>query len=318
MNTPLQLLVLCAAAVSVIATVTIAAGSTGANPDSADIRIEMKAGSLTLETRGAPLDEVMRRIGELAGFKTILFADFVKPKLVSVSFDNIPVREAVERLLGNTNRIIFYAPAGIGAQDHVISQVWLLGSSRSAGNDEAGDGESIGLTEDLHHEEGKIRSEAVLRLSNQAELGLSNEDAAGHVLDRLTQVLQEDQDALVRSRAAIALGALRDEGAVLALESALLDEHSSVRSQAINALGQIGGERATMTLGNILLNDSADKTERVMAAQALWKHDSETARRYLRTGANDADVQVRSASSKAPSHPKVRVTTDQLGPAKTQ
>ena len=318
MNTPLQLLVLCAAAVFAIATVTGVAGSTGVNPGSADIRIEMKAGLLTLETRGVPLDEVMRRIGELANFKVILLEDFIKPPLVSVSFDNTPVKEAVERLLGKTNRVIFYTAAGIGVQDHVISQVWLLGSSRSAGNDEAGDGESIGLAEDLHHEEGKIRSEAVLRLSNQAVLGLSNEDAAGHVLDRLILVLQQDQDSLVRARAAIALGALRDEGAVPSLESALLDEHSSVRSQAINALGQIGGERATMTLGNILLNDSADKTERIMAAQALWKHDSETARRYLRTGANDADEQVRLASSKAPSHPKVRVTTDQLGPAKTQ
>jgi len=320
MNTPLQLLVFCAAAVLVIASVTGAAGSTGVNPGSADIRIEMKAGLLTLETRDAPLDDVMRRIGELAGFRTILVADFVKPPLVSVSFDNIPVQEAVERLLGNTNRIIFYAPAGIGVQHHVISQVWLLGSSAASDDDEAGhgDGESIGLAEDLHHEEGKIRSEAVLRLSNQAVLGLSNKDAAGHILARLTRVLQEDQEALVRSRAAIALGALRDEGAVLALESALLDEHSSVRSQAINALGQIGGNQATMALGNILLNGSADKTERVMAAQALWKHDSEAARRYLRTGANDTDEQVRLASSKAPSPPKVRVTTDQLGPTKTQ
>ena len=318
MNTPLQLLVLCAAAVLVIATVTGVAGSTGVNPGTADIRIEMKAGLLTLETRGVPLDEVMRRIGELANFKVILLEDFIKPPLVSVSFDNTPVKEAVERLLGKTNRVIFYTAAGIGVQDHVISQVWLLGSSRSAGNDEAGDGESIGLAEDLYHEEGKIRSEAVLRLSNQAVIGLSNEDAAGHVLDRLILVLQQDQDSLVRARAAIALGALRDEGAVPSLESALLDEHSSVRSQAINALGQIGGNQATMALGNILLNGSADKTERVMAAQALWKHDSEAARRYLRTGANDTDEQVRLASSKAPSPPKVRVTTDQLGPTKTQ
>lgn len=310
MNNPLQLLVLCAAALLVIATVTGAAVSTGVNPGSAEIRIEMKAGLLTLETRDVQLAEVIRRIGELAGFKTFLVTDFFKPKLVSVSFDNIPVKEAVEGLLGNTNRIIIYSPAGIGAQDHVITQLWLLGSGSSAGNDEAVDGGSIGLAADLHHEEGKMRSEAVLRLSN--------EDTAEDVLERLIQVLQEDQEPLARARAAIALGALRDERTVLALESALLDEHSSVRSQSINALGQIGGERATMTLGNILLDDSADKKERVMAAQALWKHDSETAWRYLRIGANDADDQVRSASSKAPSHPKARVTRDQLGPAMTQ
>ena len=87
MNTPLQLVVLCAAAVLVTATVSGAAGSTGVNSGSTDIRIEMKAGLLTLEARDVPLYDVMRRIGELAGFKIILVTDFTKPPLVSASFE---------------------------------------------------------------------------------------------------------------------------------------------------------------------------------------------------------------------------------------
>ena len=318
MNAPLGSLVLCTVLVVANATLAGATTSAGSDPSSADIRIEMNDGSLTLTTHDAPLHEVMREIGELAGLKTILVEDFIEPPLVNVSFDNIPIHEAVERLVGDTNRIIFYAPAGNRAGHRVISQVWLSGSSGAPGDDEAGDGEIIVLAEDLQHNEGKIRSEAVLRWSNQAVLELSKKDDKRDVLARLIRMLQEDQEALVRARAANALGALRDEGAVLALESALLDRHSSVRSQAINALGQIGGERATIILGNILLYGSADKTERVMAAQALWKHDSEAARRYLRTGAYDTDEQVRLASSKAPSSPKERAANDQLGDAETQ
>jgi HEAT repeat protein len=113
-------------------------------------------------------------------------------------------------------------------------------------------------------------------------------------------LLHEDHDALVRSRAAIALGGLNDPRAVADLELALLDENSTVRSQAINALGRIGDEAATLALGNILLSGTSKTVDRVMAAQALWKHDSESARAYLRAGTSDLDEQVRRASNKAP------------------
>ncbi len=55
-----------------------------------------------------------------------------------------------------------------------------------------------------------------------------------------------------------------------------------------------------MALGNVLLNEGLDPLERVIAAQALWKQDSEIAQGYLLAGSNDANEQVRNASSKAP------------------
>lgn len=318
MNAPPRYLVLCAVLVFVYATTSGAAEHTSTSPGPTGIRIGMKDGLLTLETHDAPLHEVMRGIGELAGFKTILVEDFIEPPLINVSFNNILVREAVERLLSDKNRIIFYTPAEDEAEQRVISQIWLLGSSDASGNGEAGDDETIVLTQDLQHDEGDIGGEAVLRLSNQAILGLSKNDVKGPALGRFSKMLLEDQGTLVRIRAAIALGLLRDERAVPALESALLDKHSAVRLRAINALGQIGGERAIMVLGNILLHGSKDKTERVMAAQALWKHDSEAARGYLSAGAYDVDAQVRLASSKPLSPPKLRATSDQLGDAEAQ
>ena len=235
----------------------------------------------------------MREIGELAGFKTILVGDFIDPPLVNVLFDNIPVREAIERLVSDRNRIILYGRlAGDDTQQRIIAQVWLLQSGDASGDGAASDVESIALGRE--------------------------EDVKGHKLARLTKMLQQDQDISVRARAAIALGTFQDERAVLALESALLDKEPLVRSRAIKALGQIGGEQATMVLGNILLHGSADKTERVMAAQALWKHDSETARGYLLAGAYDTDEQVRLASIKPSSPPKARATNDQLGDAEAQ
>jgi hypothetical protein len=293
MNIPPRFLVLCAVLVFAYVAVSSAAEHTSMTQGPTDIRIEMKDGLLTLETRDAPLHEVMREIGELAGFKTILVGEFIKPSLVSVSFENIPVLEAIERLVSDKNRIILYGLSGDDAQQRIISQVWLLQSGDASGDGVVSDVENIALGRE--------------------------EDVKGHKLARLTRMLQQDQDMSVRARAAIALGTFQDERAVLALESALLDKEPLVRSQAIKALGRIGTEQATIALGNILLRGSADKSERIMASRALWNHGSEIAQDYLRAGANDTDAQIRSASTSRPlSSHKVRNTNDQFGESGTQ
>ena len=235
-----------------------------------DIGIELENGSLKLETREAPLHEVMRGIGQLAGFKTILVGKFTKPSLVSVSFENIPLHEAIDLLVRDRDRIILYEDSADDPHQRIISQVWLLQSV---------DGSSDG---DVSNVEG-------------IALGLEG-DVKGYKLARLTRMLQQDQNRVVRARAAIALGTFRDERAVFALESALTDEDSRVRSQAIKALGQIGNEQATIALGNILLQPNADRSEQIMASHALWASDSELAQDYLRAGANDTDTHIRSAS----------------------
>lgn len=285
---------------------------------SGNIQIEMDSGALTLEAHDASLFEVLQAIGKLAEFKTVMIDDDFDPVLISVSLDNVSVQVVVERLLRDTNRIIFYKAAPDGAERSEISQVWLLGPGSAGVDQTVGNEESVVLAEDLQHDDGTVRSEAALRLANTVAVDLPNEVDNDRVLNRLIQMVEGDYNALVRARAAIALGALGDEKAVKTLEAVLLDAHSSVRSQAINALGQIGGDRATTVLGNILLYGSADPLERVMAAQALWKQDSEAARRYLRTGAYDTNEQVRSAASKAPSSPAKRLTTDRLGSEETQ
>ena len=293
MNTPPRFLVLGAVLVFAYVAASSATEHTGMTQGPIDIRIEMKDGSLTLEARDAPLHEVMRGIGELAGFKTILVGEFIKPSLVSVSFEKIPVLEAIERLVSDKNRIILYGLSGDDAQQRIISQVWLL---------QSGDASSAGVVSDVEN------------------IALGREDdVKGYKLARLTRMLQQDPAATVRTRAAIALGTFQDERAVFALESALLDKDSSVRTQAIRALGRIGTEQATIALGNMLLSGSADKSERIMASRALWNHDSEIAQNYLRAAANDTNAQIRSASTSKPlSSHKVRKTNDQSDESEAQ
>lgn len=244
-----------------------------------NIEIDMEADLLTVEVRDAPLSEVVRAIGERAGFETMVVGDLDMP--VNAAFTGVPVREALDRLLGDTNRVI------VSGADRAIARVWLLGSGGTADDIVVTEPEHEILDADLRHPDAKTRSEAVLKLAN---LG-----ATEPVLAALIRVLLEDEDALVRSRAAIVLGKLGDERAVPALESALSEEHGSVRAQVIHALGLIDGENATLALGDVLLH-STDNTERVIAAQALARQDTELARQYLDAVADDSDQQVRAAS----------------------
>jgi len=296
-----KLVLSCLLIVSALTSPVWAKESSNPTHGSAIISIELRDGLLTAEIHDAPLHQVLFEIGKMVGFKTVQVTDFRDFPLVNASFENLVVNEAVERLVANTNRIVFYTHSDDGAHRRVISQVWLL-EPGVAGADST---QSIVLDDDLQNEEALKRSEAVLRLTQQP--------VGEPILEKLAGMLQTDEDPLVRSRVAIALGALKDERAVSDLESALLDAHFSVRAQSIAALGQIGGERATIILGSILLNDGIDPVERVLAAQALWKQDSETALNYLQAGTSNSNEQVRMASSKSPSSPVTPDNSPQPG-----
>ncbi len=256
--------------------------------DSPEIRIELNRGLLSADIDDAPLPKVLEEIGKLAGFKVVRVAGFDDFPRVTSKIEKQALQEALERLLGNANRILFYSQ-GEGAESRrVLSQLWLLGP----GEDAAAAAQTVELIDELQHEEPVKRSQAALRLVQQPD--------PRPVFENLALLLQTDPDPLVRSRVAIALGALGDDRAVDNLETAVLDENFTVRAQSITALGQIGGDRATTILGSILTNDRIEPVERVIAAQALWKQNSETAMSYLEASRNDANERVRDAASKPP------------------
>lgn len=266
-----------------------AAESTNRTQQLGDIHIAMRGGLLSVETRNAPLDEVMRRIGEQADFTVVLADDFIDPPLISVSLQGVSVAEVVQRLVNDENRIVLYRSEGEqGNEQKVIYQVWLLGTSGATNNFEIN--QDNGIT------------------------GAGEEAVKSHKLTKLTRMLQPDQEVSTRARAAIALGASKNEQAVLALEPALLDRELAVRLQAIKALGRIGGEQATTLVGNVFLQENTEQIERVVAAQVLWKLDNEIARNYLSAGAYDENDQVRRAATTAPSNSIRQPTkTSQVG-----
>jgi hypothetical protein len=223
--------------------------------DAAQIRAEIDNGLLSLEARNAPLHQVMREIGEIADFETVLIGNFSKPVLVNITFKDLPVRKAVERLVAAENRIIVYAPAADDASARVITRVLLLQAGTTATDMSFAESQSI-------------------------ESG-SEADVRDHKLDQLISMLQPDQTEETRSRAAMALANFEDERAVTALESALQDNFPAVRLQAINSLGRVGSEQASAALIGFLQNGGADEAETQAATRALSRHDTAPAREFL-------------------------------------
>ncbi len=275
------------------------AASSCTEEDSQSLNVSLQSNRLSIEARNVPLIDLLREIGRLAGFDTRHLPGRPACRLVSVSVDGQPVTSTVLQLLRGTNRIVFYSAPASHGQQAPISSLWLLAAGSAVNEADGAVNENTSLfSEDLEQADAKSRSEAVLRLAQA--MATANEHDQVLLLARLAQILQQDPDALVRARAATALGSLADYRSIIDLEMALGDEHQSVRVQAMTALAQIGSARVGVILGAILLNPSIDASERVVAAQLLWRLDSETARGFLRMAAVDEIEQVSQAASRAP------------------
>jgi len=105
-----------------------------------------------------------------------------------------------------------------------------------------------------------LRREAIVQMSNSSE-------AAKH-LPVFTEMLQNDQDPLVRAIAARSLGQHKYQPAVPALIKTLEDKNAFVRQDAAMALGQIADKSALPALLKSLDSDTYADVRRTIA-QAL-------------------------------------------------
>ena len=299
--TPKMVLSLLSAAIIVsLAMVTpAAAAQADAGMSSGVFDLKVDSGLLTLDARDAPLAEIMRAIGNQAGFEIIMTDDV--DTSVTMTITDLSVAEALDRLLEGFDWVVVHDRQQDGTTDRAIDKVLVfestsevIGTMAAIGepNGSAGTAESA-MTGDAQQLDSRTRGRDLLRLVNSG--------ATPEVLATLGEALQADDDAWVRGRAAAALGALRDERAVSDLAWALGDESASVRMEATQALGRIGGDRAVWALGAALVNGTTGM-ERIQAAWALGKQDSDLARQLLDAAAGDPSDLVWRSSQTPPRH----------------
>ncbi len=88
---------------------SVLADAAKAETPTALIEVKVREGLLTVNARGVPLAEVLRAIGEKAGFTVIIRGNLSAP--VTRSLSDIPLEKAIKRLIGENTWFMIYRPS---------------------------------------------------------------------------------------------------------------------------------------------------------------------------------------------------------------
>lgn len=210
-------------------------------PVTAPIEVKIREGLLTVNARDAPLADVLRTIGEIAGFKVVIRGDL--STAVTKSFADVPLDKVISRLIGKNSWIMIYGPSDGDGRVSAPSELLVYGS-RDTGT--ATVMQPTTVTSNMAPPESSPASleESILK------------DLAG-------------PDRHARARAIGMLGRLKDENSIDILIQLLSEEEDpSVRQTAVVALGRIGSDRAIDTLEELSHSDP-DAAVRAAANSAL-------------------------------------------------
>ena len=258
--------------------------------DTAEARSTMEValdeGLLRIDARDAPLAELLRAIGEAAGFVTIIEGNL--DTTITRRFSGVPLVRAIRDLVGDHSMVMIHHATDDEVL-HVAELRVFAPRARTGVTDQPRPSASTlaSLDEEalaeLSRPERGARIRAVQRLARATGLA---------AVPLLSNVLERDEDRFVRGNAAAALGEIKGESAVTFLARALEDEAVSVRLNAVRALGEVGSEEAIGILGDILL-DHPDRRLRWLAARTLGEQRHEGARWFLEGAALESDRTVR-------------------------
>ncbi|MGQ0595166.1 MAG: HEAT repeat domain-containing protein [Gammaproteobacteria bacterium] len=262
-------------------------------PDAAGapaLQIDFDHGLLSLAAHRAPWKRVLDRITEKTGIRFRSAAPLAGS--VSLSIEPLPVRQALERLLGpGADFICRYGPAIDSRGSQALPQeVWILGGERFAGSEALANqgGRNV-------EEPGSPTVDSAFEVGRAVDETGADSAAEQREIDTLVELAEGDDPALRMQ----ALSALGDRGAVddgtvrSTLEAALADRDAGVRGQALQALAVRGGGEAVEHLRQALRD--ADASVRIVAVERVEPKDEGIA--LLQEALADADETVRSLAT---------------------
>jgi hypothetical protein len=252
---------------------------------------------------------------------------------ISIEFDQLPLQEALSRILRHRGFALEIARAtgqAPGSDRSRTRRLWIL--SRVARGDQSPGVQSdvkydpafpseilatiTALRAELASKDADTREAAVDelgalgRIEAVSPLSLAFDDPDEHVRSAVVSALSEiggehaaaalsaavgDENSEIRQEAVVALGEVGDEAGVRLLEQALDDEDRNVREAALAAVAQIGGHDAARVAA-IALHDEEDSI-RQAAVDALGDIGDETAIGFLQQFLNDHNRSIREAAA---------------------
>ncbi len=297
---------------SLIVVLTLQAALPGADALALGARrgeaIEVRGGRLTAVIVESPFPTLLQAIARQGGVEIFLHASL--EGTVTVTFRDVPLEEALRRILRTTNAVFIYSQpssARAGAPQARLTEVHVYPGSTTTATPVPG--VVLGAETPMASETTKtqLTAEATKDLLG-AELRVSRKYAAQtlgrlgdlNAIGPLSQTLLQDEDATVRLSAIKALGALRSEQAVGPLAGVLLaDPDLEVREATANALGKTWSTMAVAPLTQALQQDSSALV-REAAARALGRTWNEAAVDPLvQALTSDANPRVRESAARA-------------------
>lgn len=255
--------------------------------------VSVRDGFVTMNAHAAPLGDVLRDLSRKAGFRLVMKKDLHAP--VTWTLEDVPVEEAVTRLLARVSSVALYAPAGEGAGP-VLTEVRVL---RGGDNDvplvehrnalAIEDGSRAGsvdvaVAESQAMENGRLAPAAGLQPASRGAPPADRVLADRSPADRRARTLRTAKG--------------RPDTAREPLITALSDPDTVVRQRGVQGLVRLGGEESVSSLSRVLLEDPTPRVRR-MAAAGLGRMNTESAFWALMEASSDGDPGVREAVSAA-------------------
>ena len=244
--------------------------------------VEVREGRVTAVIVESSLPTLLRSIARQGGVEIVLHASL--EGTISVMFRDVPLEEALWRILRTTNAVFIYSQrssARAGAPQARLSEIHIYPGSTSVAASAPVDADpttastttqsrlSAEATNDLLGERSRISQK-------RAATTLGQTYDANNV-GPLAQALAENEDPTARLSAVKALGKLRSVEAVGPLGDALLaDPDFDVREATARALGKTWSATAVTPLVQALQQDSSALV-RDAAARALGNTWDESA-----------------------------------------
>jgi HEAT repeat protein len=283
---------LCLGVLLAVGTVGVAIAGPG-DERATFIEVTVDRSQLTVDLRHAPLDHVLRLVGERAGVDVTLRGNLTAP--VTRSFTDLPLEEGIRRLADGHSVAVTYGATGSGQA--TLTGVWVMaGGSRTSSLDS---GASASRREPADARVADITSESLLadQIGEIQRLRGDAADGSEAALARLADLAASDADAGLRQQAVAALARVKGPLVEQALTEALGDAEASVRVRAVRGLRGTGTETAVASLARASTDD-ADPEVRLAALSALVSFPGHTMVQGLVRAVADPDGRVRDAAAR--------------------
>ncbi len=231
------------------------------------MRMRVEDGWVTAEIRAEPIQQVLEELAARSGIVFEVPTQENDP--VSVTFYKVTLQEAVERLAGSSNFVIYYAPDGAGGNRIQLVRIF----SRPGRNPQPS-----------------------LRYIGTGAVTKTGEDALDSP-DQAIKALAESQKVDVREKAVEVLVAAKGEAAIQALTLAVDDPAPEVRVAAIEGLATLGVRASLPAIVKCLKDAHPGVRQSAIVAIALMG-DAENLKE-LRPLRKDPDPSVATAAETA-------------------